>query len=95
MSDFDVRDNAADHRFELLADGEIAGLAMYRLRDGAIVITHSEVSPEFRGRGYGNELAARTLALIRSRGEKVITLCPFFARYVQDHREWDDIVVEP
>ena len=88
-----MRDNAANHRFELLADGEIAGLAMYHLRDDAIVITHSEVSPAFRGRGYGNELASRTLDLIRSRGEKVVPICPFFARYVREHQEYDDIVV--
>ena len=94
MSDFDVQDNADHHRFELLVDGGIAGLAMYRRRDDAVVITHSEVSPEFRGRGLGNELAKRTLDLIRSRGEKVVTLCPFFARYVASHREYDDIVLD-
>jgi predicted GNAT family acetyltransferase len=95
VSDFDVRDNTANHRFELLADGEVAGLAMYRVRDDAIVITHSEVNPKFRGRGYGNELASRTLDLIRSRGEKVVPICPFFAQYVEEHREYDDIVIEP
>ena len=94
MSDFEVRDNAANHRFELLADGEVAGLAMYRRRDDAVVVTHSEVSPQFRGRGFGNELVSRTLDLIRARREKVVPLCPFFARYVQEHHEYDDIVVD-
>jgi uncharacterized protein len=95
VSDFDLRDNADNHRFELLVDGEVAGLAMYRKRDDAIVITHSEVNRQFRGQGYGNELASRTLELIRSRGEKVVPICPFFARYVQDHPDYDDIVVGP
>lgn len=94
MSDFDVQDNRENHRFELLVDGAVAGLAMYRRRDDAVVITHSEVNPEYRGRGLGNELARRTLDLIRSRGEKVVTLCPFFARYVSEHSEYDDIVVD-
>ncbi|MFI5892750.1 GNAT family N-acetyltransferase [Actinoplanes sp. NPDC051513] len=95
MSDFDVQDNAANHRFELLVDGAVAGLAMYRRRgDTVVVVTHSEVNPEFRGRGLGNELAQRTLDLIRSRGEKVVPICPFFARYVSEHPEYDDIVVE-
>lgn len=95
MSDFDVQDNAANHRFELLVDGAVAGLAMYRRRgDTTVVVTHSEVNPEYRGRGLGNELAKRTLELIRSRGEKIVPICPFFARYISDHHEYDDIVVE-
>jgi len=93
VSDFDVRDNADNHRFELLVDGSVAGLAMYRRRGAdTVVVTHSEVNPEFRGRGLGNELASRTLDLIRSRGEKVVPICPFFARYVEEHPEYDDIV---
>jgi predicted GNAT family acetyltransferase len=93
VSDFDVQDNAANHRFELLVDGAVAGLAMYRRRgDTIVVVTHSEVKPEFRGRGLGNELAQRTLDLIRSRGEKIVPICPFFARYVSEHPEYDDII---
>ena len=90
-----MQDNAANHRFELLVDGAVAGLAMYRRRgDHTVVVTHSEVSPEFRGRGLGNELAQRTLELIRSRGEKIVPICPFFARYIQEHPDYDDIVVQ-
>jgi predicted GNAT family acetyltransferase len=94
VSDYEVRDNAGNHRFELLVDGEVAGLAMYRRRgEDIVVVTHSEVQPAFRGRGLGSELAQRTLDLIRSRGQKVVTVCPFFARYVGENREYDDIVV--
>jgi hypothetical protein len=89
-----LRDDTDQHRFELVVDGEVAGMAYYRLRDGAVVITHSEVDPRFRGRGLGNELARRTLDEIRSRGAEVVPLCPFFARYVSEHHEYDDIVAE-
>jgi len=90
----EVRDNRDVHRFELLVDGAVAGLAAYRLRDDAVVITHSEVDRQFRGQGLGNELAQRTLDLLRARGDKVVPLCPFFARYVAEHPEYDDIVVD-
>jgi predicted GNAT family acetyltransferase len=43
--DLTVRDNPDRHRFELLTDGEVAGVAAYRVRDGVTVITHSEVDP--------------------------------------------------
>jgi uncharacterized protein len=93
VSDIEVRDNRQLHRFELFVDGTRAGLAAYRLRDDAFVVTHSEVSPEFRGRGLGNELAGRTLELIRSMGAKVVPVCPFFAAFVGEHSGHDDIVV--
>jgi uncharacterized protein len=95
VSEIDVRDNPEHHRFDLLVDGEPAGLAAYRLREGVVVITHSEVDERFQGQGLGNELASRTLNLLRERGDKVLPLCPFFARYVGKHHEWDDIVAEP
>lgn len=94
MTAIEVRDNRDVHRFELLVDGAVAGLAAYRLRDDAVVITHSEVDRQFRGQGLGNELAQRTLDLLRARGDKVVPLCPFFARYVAEHPEYDDIVVD-
>nr|WP_296067847.1 GNAT family N-acetyltransferase [uncultured Actinoplanes sp.] len=93
MSDIDLRDEPARHRFELLVDGELAGLADYRRHDGYLTVIHSEVDPRFRGRGLGGELASRSLDLIRARGEKVKPVCPFFARYVEEHPEYDDIVV--
>jgi predicted GNAT family acetyltransferase len=93
VSDIDVRENPARHRFELFVDGEQAGLADYRMRDGIMVILHSEVDPRFRGQGLGNELASRTLDQLRARGESVVPACPFFAHYVNEHPEYADIVV--
>jgi hypothetical protein len=92
VSDIDVRHDAARHRYELLVDGEVSGLADYRERDGAVVILHSEVDPRLRGRGLGNELARRTLDHIRGQGVKVVPACPFFARFVEEHPEYADLV---
>jgi uncharacterized protein len=94
VSDIDLQDDPGAHRFHLLVDGSPAGLAAYRVHDDVIVVTHSEVDPKFRGQGLGNELARRTLDLIRSRGQKVTPVCPFFAKYVGEHPEYDDIVAE-
>lgn len=93
MSDIDVRDNPQRHRFELLVDGELAGLADYRDRDGAVVVIHSEVDRRFRGQGLGETLARGTLDQLRERGVKVIPSCPFFAKFVAEHREYDDLVL--
>jgi predicted GNAT family acetyltransferase len=90
--DVSVRDNPAEHRYELVADGTRAGLAAYRVRDGVTVITHSEVDPAYRGQGLGKELARLTLDHLRSTGARVVPACPFFAKYVAEHHEYDDIL---
>jgi predicted GNAT family acetyltransferase len=90
--EFTVHDDAGRHRFEIEVDGEVGGFAAYRVQDGAIVITHTEVDGAQRGRGVGSELARRTLDQLRERGQKVVPVCRFFARYVADHPEYADLV---
>jgi predicted GNAT family acetyltransferase len=92
--DVQVQDNPGRSRFEILLDGEPAGLATYRLRDGVVVVTHSEVDPKFRGHGLASELARQSLGSLRARGLKVVPACPFFATYVAEHPEYDDIIVD-
>jgi predicted GNAT family acetyltransferase len=92
--DVTVQDNPERRRFEIRLDGEVAGFADYRMRDGAVVVVHSEVDHAYRGKGLGGMLAKQTLDALRERAEKVVPACPFFARYVADHPEYDDIVVK-
>jgi uncharacterized protein len=90
--DVTVRENADENRFELLLDGERAGHAAYRVRDGVTVITHSEVDPARRGQGLGNDLARHTLDALKAQGARIVPSCPFFAKYVADHPEYADLV---
>lgn len=92
MADVEVRDNPAQNRFDLLVDGTVGGFAAYHVRDGRVIITHSEVDPAHRGEGLGSELAVGTLDQLRDRGATVVTMCPFFHRYVSQHHDWDDIL---
>jgi hypothetical protein len=90
--DVTVRENADERRFELMLDGERAGLAAYRVRDGVTVITHSEIHPEHQGKGLGHELARQTLDALREQGARVAPACPFFAKYIAEHPEYADLV---
>ena len=94
MSDVEVRDNPAENRYELRRGDDVAGFAAYRVRDGVVVVTHSEVNRRFRGQGLGSRLAQGTLDGLRAQDAKVYPACPFFAKYVAEHPEYDDIVVE-
>lgn len=86
-----VRDDPVRRRYELAVGEEVAFID-YR-RDGLIVaMTHAEVPPALRGGGIGKALVAGALALVRERGERVVPLCPFVARYLQRHPEARDLL---
>ncbi len=92
MADVEVRDNPGQNRFEILVDGTVSGFAAYRVRDGRVVITHSEVDRAHRGEGLGGQLASGTLDQLRDRSATVVTMCPFFAEFVSEHHDWDAIL---
>lgn len=91
--DFQVVDNAGEHRFEIRVDGERAGAAYYRLHpaDAAeperIVFTHTEVDPQYEGKGVGSRLAGGALTLAKERGLQIVAQCPFIAAYLKKHPE--------
>jgi len=86
-----VRDNAAQSRFELDAEGEVA-FANYRRTPSAVIITHTETPRALRGRGIASELVAGALELIRADGHKVIAGCSFVVDYLRKHRQYGDLV---
>lgn len=89
-----IRDNVAKHRFEIdLGDGSLA-IAEYTLPAGKIMFTHTEVPEKHEGQGLGTRLIRHGLAEARRRGLKVIPICPFFAAYMKDHAEEQDLLDE-
>ncbi|HYH37762.1 MAG TPA: GNAT family N-acetyltransferase [Azospirillum sp.] len=86
-----VTDNAAAGRFELAVDGATA-FAAYRVRDGQLVFTHTEVPDSLSGRGVGSRLAKGALDLARARGLPVVAQCAFIAAYVRKHPEYGDLL---
>lgn len=88
-----VRDVGERQRYEVTAEGELAGFAEYRDVDGARVFTHTEVFDEFEGKGVGSALVRGALDDQRAAGRKIVALCPFVARYVREHHdEYGDLV---
>jgi predicted GNAT family acetyltransferase len=92
VSDIEVHDDPDRSRFEITVDGRVAGFAAYRVRDGLVIVTHSQVDPAYQGQGLGSRLVAGTLDQLRERGATVVPACPFFAKYVSTHHDWDDIL---
>ncbi|HWR86390.1 MAG TPA: GNAT family N-acetyltransferase [Rhodoglobus sp.] len=93
MATTEVVQDAAMNRFELLVDGEQAGVADYVERDGEIVFTHTEVDPSRREKGLGSELAKGALNLVRAESDaRVVASCPFIAAYIDEHPDYQDLL---
>ncbi len=91
-SDFIVRDNPAQHRFEIdLGDGAQA-IAEYRRSEDVITFTHTLVPREFEGKGVGSALARFALDTARARRLKVVPVCAFIAAYLKHHRDDQDLL---
>ena len=80
------------HRYEI-RDGEtLAGFTQYRLPDDVHVdFVHTEVDDAYGGRGLAGELVAAALADVREQGKRIIAHCPYVARWLTKHPEYDDI----
>ncbi|HUO80867.1 MAG TPA: GNAT family N-acetyltransferase [Steroidobacteraceae bacterium] len=86
-----VRDDVEAGRFELAVGAAIA-FVDYQRSGRTLVLRHAEVPAELEGRGVGSRLVRAVLELARARGERVVPRCPFIARYLERHPEYQDLV---
>lgn len=89
--DIPVVHNHEAHRFEMTVDDQSA-FAAYRARDGAIVLTHTEVPRALQRRGIGGALARAALEYAQGAGLAVVPLCPFMARYIRRHPRYKALI---
>lgn len=81
------------NRFELLVDGESAGITDYQIRDDTIVFTHTEIDPARREKGLGGELVRGALNLVRAETDyRVVASCPFTADWIQEHPDYRELL---
>ena len=89
-----VADNPEQARYEIRADGELAGFVQYHLRDGVIAFLHTETDPKFRGHGVAGRLIRSGLEAARERHLAVLPYCPFVRGWIADHPAYADLIPE-
>ena len=90
--DVEVADNPDKARFEILADGELAGFVLYHLRGDEIALTHTETDDRFRGHGLASQLVRTALDQARARHLAVLPYCPFVRSWITEHPEYADLI---
>jgi predicted GNAT family acetyltransferase len=91
----EVRNNPTEYRYEVWADGELAGYTQYVLRRGRIAFVHTKVDESYEGLGLGGWLARAALDDARARGLVVMALCPFIAGFIERHLDQYRDLVAP
>ena len=85
-------DHRPEHgRFQTTVDGH-AGVAEYRLANGVMLMTHTEVHPALQGRGIAAALVNAALAHARAQGLKVNPLCSYVRAHMRRNPPTQDLL---
>lgn len=87
----EVRNDEDRSRYELWLDGKVIGVADYRVSGSQVIIPHTEIRPDLRGRGYGDELVRGALEHVRTSGRTVVPRCWFVHEFLALHPEFADL----
>lgn len=88
----EVTNNEAAGRYELHDEGELVGIADYRVQGDTIVFPHTEIDPSRRGQGLGAVLVQGALDDVRPTGRKVVPACWYVGQFVDENPEYKDLL---
>lgn len=87
-----IVDTPENGRYEARIGDEVVGWVDYRRLRGRIAAIHTEVRPEFEGRGIGSRLVRRVIADAKDQGLGITPVCPLFVAYFERHPDEAGIV---
>ncbi len=83
--------SAEEGKYTIAIQGEIVGSAFYADHDNQRVFYHTEVHPQFGGRGLATILVEKALNEARDEGKRVVPVCSMIVTVLNKHPEFDDI----
>ena len=86
-----IEHHPARGRFQTVVEGRTC-VADYRLDQGVMTITHTEVPPPLEGRGIAAELVRALLDHARANGLKVRPVCSYARVYMRRHPDTADLL---
>ncbi|POX42409.1 GNAT family N-acetyltransferase [Streptomyces sp. Ru73] len=86
-----VERNDAAHRYDILLGGTAVGYAEYRDRGDQRIFHHTVIDDAFAGRGLASLLVRQALTDVHAAGKRIVPVCPYVAKYLGKHDEFNDI----
>jgi uncharacterized protein len=87
INNIEVKHNAGETRFEVQLGDKMAFIE-YDIAGNNMVFTHTEVPPEFEGKGIAAKMAKVALDYALEKGHKIQAFCPYVKGYVERHPEY-------
>lgn len=73
-------------RYEIHVGEVLGGFTEFEATpNGELLFPHTEIDPAFRGRGLAGVLIENAMDDVARRGERIVPLCPFVRRYLEEH----------
>ena len=89
-----IVDDPATQEYRALVGERSVGSIHYTREPGEpTVLVSTYVDPELRGRGIATAFIAHVMDERLEQGERVVVTCPLILEFLQNHREYDDIVM--
>lgn len=87
-----VSRQSSPDRFEITADGAVAGFTQFVDHEGRRIFYHTEIGEEFGGKGLAREVVGSALRATVEEGLRVVAVCPYVRKYVNTHEEFAEHV---
>lgn len=71
---------------------QIGEMTYSKLGDNRIIIDHTQVDIEQKGKGIGNQLLNKVVDMARAENLKIIPLCPFAAAVFSKNEDISDVL---
>ena len=91
----EIRLEKRGHRGRYVLDmpsGEPAELTFVDSGPGHIIVDHTWVPQDYRGRGIAEKLVVRVVEDARAQGLKITPLCRYVATEFRHHKDWADVL---
>ncbi|MEX0722106.1 MAG: GNAT family N-acetyltransferase [Balneolaceae bacterium] len=86
-------DNGAKGEFYIEIEGKIVAQMSYVWAgEDKIIIDHTEVDNSLKGKGAGKQMLLKTVEFARSKGIRILPLCPFAKAMIDRSKELQDIL---
>lgn len=80
--------------FKALEDGKEAGAMTYTWAGSTkFIIDHTEVNPDFKGKGVGLQLVMKAVEYARANHLKIMPLCPFAKSVFDKNPDIADVLI--
>jgi predicted GNAT family acetyltransferase len=83
--------SAEDGKYTIAVEGEVVGLAEFADCGDQRVFYHTEIDPDFGGRGLATILVEEALNAARHDGKRIVPVCSMVGTVLKKHPEFDDI----